>query len=194
MKFCKYALRALAVVVCLCAVVGSAYGQYRASIQGTVTDPQGEAVSGATVTLKNLETGQTQTATTDDTGIYNFNGLPPSRYSVSVEKSGFKTKVLDNVGVLAEQANAVNIQLEVGETTQSVTVSGDSTPLIDTETSNLSGTVTSQDIQKLPSYGRDPFQLLQLAPGAFGDGAQSAGGGTSNLPGTTVGGTGVLMR
>lgn len=190
MDLFKISLRALGMLACLSVVLCSVHAQYRASIQGVVTDPQGSAVSSATVTLKNLETGQILTATTNESGIYNFNGLPPSQYALTVEKVGFKKKVLDHVGVIAEQANAVNVQLEVGQNSETVTVNGNSTPLIDTETSSLSGTVTSEDIQKLPSFGRDPFQLLQLAPGAFGDGAQSAGGGTSNLPGTTEGGTG----
>jgi carboxypeptidase family protein len=190
MNLFKISLRALGMLVWLTVVLCSASAQYRASIQGVVTDPQGAAVSAATVTLKNLETGQILTATTNENGIYNFNGLPPSQYTLTVEKAGFKKNVQDNVGVIAEQANAVNVELQVGEVTQSVTVSGESTALIDTETSNLSGTVNSQQIQSLPSFGRDPFQLLQLAPGAFGDGAQAAGGGTSNLPGTTIGGSG----
>jgi carboxypeptidase family protein len=190
MNMFRISLRALGMLVCMTVVVCSAHAQYRASIQGVVTDSQGGAVSGATVTLTNLETNQTLTATTDDNGIYNFNGLPPSQYSITVEKQGFKKQVLDAVGVIAEQANAVNVQLAIGQATETVTVNGDSTPLIDTETANGGGTITSQEIQKLPSFGRDPFQLLQLAPGAFGDGAQSAGGGTLNLPGTTIGGTG----
>jgi Carboxypeptidase regulatory-like domain/TonB dependent receptor len=190
MNVSKISLRALGMLVCFAVVLCSAHAQYRASIQGVVTDPGGGVVSGVTVTLKNLETNQTVTATTDDNGIYNFNGLPPSQYSITVEKQGFKKKVLDAVGVIAEQANAVNVQLEIGQATETVTVNGDSTPLIDTETANTSGTVDAEQIQKLPSFGRDPFQLLQLAPGAFGDGAQGAGGGTSNLPGTTIGGTG----
>jgi hypothetical protein len=190
MNVSKISLRALGMLVCMTVVLCSAQAQYRASIQGVVTDPQENVVSGATVTLTNHETGQVLTTTTNDEGIYNFAGLGPSRYSITAEKAGFKKKTLENVGVISEQANALNIQLEVGDVTQSVTVSGDSTPLIDTETSNLQGTVTSQEIQRLPSFGRDPFQLLQLAPGAFGDGAQGAGGGTQNLPATTVGGTG----
>src|SRR6185369_12565871 len=66
----------------------------------------------------------------------------------------------------------------------------DAAPLIDTATANISGTVTAENIQNLPSFGRDVFQLLYLAPGAFGDGARDAGGGTRNLPATTIGGTG----
>lgn len=181
-----------ALLVCLVAVFlsSAAHAQYRASIQGVVTDPQGSTVSGATVTLTNDETGQKLTATTNDGGVYNFNGLPPSKFTVTVEKQGFKTKTVKGFGVIAEQANALNVQLEIGQATESVTVNGDAAPLIDTETANVSGTVTAKQIQALPSYGRDVFQLLQLAPGAFGDGAQAAGGGTANLPGTTIGGTG----
>ncbi len=176
----------LILILSFCAL--PAYAQYRASIQGVVTDPQGAAVSGATLTLKNLETNQQLTATADDNGIYNFNALPPSKYSLTVEKTGFKKKVLENVGVIPEQANALNIQLEIGEVTQSITVSGDSTPLIDTETASVSGVVSANQIQHMPSFGRDVLKLAQLAPGSFADGSQGQGGNGFNLPGTQTGG------
>jgi hypothetical protein len=188
MNVSKICLRVLGILVCLTFAVCSANAQYRASIQGVVTDSQGAAVSGATVTLKNLETNQTLTATTDDSGIYNFNALATSKYSLSVEKTGFKKKVLENVGVIADQANALNLQLEVGQVTESVTVNGDSTPLIDTETANVSGTVTSNQIQHMPSFGRDVLKLVELAPGAFADGSQASGSDNYNLPGTQTGG------
>ena len=188
MDLLKISLRVLALLVCMIVVLCPAYGQYRASIQGVVTDPQGDVVSGATVTLKNLDTNQTLTATTDASGIYNFNALAASKYSLTVEKTGFKKKVLESVGVIADQPNAVNLQLEVGEVTQSVTVNGDSTPLIDTETAAISGTVTSNQIQHMPSLGRDVLKLVQLAPGAFADGSQASGSDNYNLPGTQTGG------
>src|SRR5262249_23309276 len=106
------------------------------------------------------------------------------------EKTGFKKNVLNDYQVIAEQVNAATVTLQVGEVSESVTVNGDQLPLLDTESSSNSGSVRADEIQKLPSIGRDPFQLLQLAPGAFGDGSQSAGGGTQNLPGTTIGGSG----
>ena len=139
MDLFKISLRVLGMLACMTVVLCSAHAQYRASIQGVVTDSQGAAVSGATVTLKNLETNETQTATTDDSGIYNFGALAASKYSVTVEKGGFKKKVLENVGLLADQANALNISLDLGEITQSVTVSGDSTPLMDTQTASING-------------------------------------------------------
>src|SRR4029077_6885608 len=148
-------LKTLLLILILSVCSASTYAQYRASIQGAVTDPDGASVSGATVTLKNLGTNQTLTATTDANGIYNFNALPPSTYSLTVEKTGFKKKALENVGFIPEQANALNIQLEVGEVTQTITVSGDTTPPIDTETASVNGVVTANQIQHMPSFGRD---------------------------------------
>lgn len=188
MDLFKNSLRALGSFACMAVVLCSAHGQYRASIQGVVTDQQGAAVSGATVSLKNLDTNQILVATTDDSGIYNFNALAANKYSITVEKAGFKKKVLENVGIIADQANAMNLQLEVGEVSQSVTVNGDTIPLIDTETANLSGTVTSNQIQHMPSFGRDVLKLVQLAPGAFADGSQASGSDNYNLPGTQTGG------
>ncbi len=164
------------------------YAQYRASIQGVVTDPEGGVVSGAALTLTNLDTNQALTATTNDSGVYNFNALPPAKYSLTVEKTGFKKKVLENVGVIPEQANALNVQLEIGQITESVTVNGDSTPLIDTQTASVSGVVSANQIQHMPSFGRDVLKLAALAPGSLSDQAQGGGGGSSNLPGTQTGG------
>src|SRR5215469_13999742 len=183
-------LRNIGLSICILFLAHMAVAQYRASIQGVITDEQGAVVQGATVTLQNLETGHIDTTKTDGQGIYNFGGLPPSKFTLTVEKAGFKKKQIENFGITAEVANALNVQLAVGSASESVTVSGDAVPLLDTETANLGGEVRAQEIQQFASFGRDPFQLLQLAPGAFGDGAQGAGGGTQNLPATTIGGTG----
>src|SRR6266478_2632932 len=109
MSLSKLSLRAIPLLACAVFFAAAAHAQYRASIQGVVTDPQGAVVSGATLTLKNLDTNQTLTTTTDDNGIYNFNALPSSKYSLTIEKAGFKQKVLDNVGVIPEQANGFNL-------------------------------------------------------------------------------------
>ena len=122
MSLSKHFIRAIVFAVCAVFLVAAAHAQYRASIQGTVTDTQGAVVSGATITLQNEETGQTYKTTSADDGIFNFNGLPPSKFTITVEKTGFKSKTIKGVGVVAEQANAVNVQLEVGQVTESVTV------------------------------------------------------------------------
>ena len=159
-----------------------AAAQYRASVQGTITDEQGAVVPNAKITFTDKETNRVQTAESNENGVYNIGGLPPSRYTLTVEKEGFKKKTLEDVGILSEQANAVNVILQVGQVSETVTVNGDAAPLLDTETAMLGGTVDSLEVQSLPAYGRDVFQLLQVAPGAFADGAQAAGGGTNNLP------------
>src|SRR5258706_6536201 len=176
----------LLVAILLWAV--STRAQSRAWIQGVVTDPAGAVVSGATLTLTNLDTNLQLTATSDESGVYNFVALPPAKFSLTVEKAGFKKKTLQNVGIIPEQANALNIQLELGQVTETVTVSGDSTPLMDTETASLSGLVNSNQIQHMPSFGRDVLKLAQLAPGAFSDGSHASGSSNYNIPGTQTGG------
>ena len=184
------AVRVALLIVSIIASTALVQAQYRGSIQGVVTDPTGAVVAGATITLSDKETNRTLTATSDGAGIYNIGALPPSHYSVIVEKAGFKKKVLDDLVLNAEQANAVDIVLEIGQASETVTVNGNAAPLIDTETAQVSGTVDAKQIQALPSFGRDILQLAQLAPGVFGDGAQSSGGGTNTLPGGNIGGTG----
>jgi Carboxypeptidase regulatory-like domain/TonB dependent receptor len=161
-----------------------AHAQYRAGIQGVVLDAQGNTVAGATVTLTNKETNKTNQITSDSSGVYNFLSLPPGRYRIEAEMAGFKKKVLENVTVEAEQTQGVNIALEVGEVSQEVLVTADSVPAIDTQTGNISGTLSTKEIQNLPSFGRDPFQLLRLAPGVFGDAAHGSSGDSANTPGS----------
>ena len=172
----------LIVVLSFCAL--PTHAQYRAGIQGVIVDPQGSVIEGATVTLTSKETNISKTATTDASGGYNFLSLAPGHYAITVEKTGFKKQSLEDVVVAAEQTQAVNIALEIGEVTQSVTVSAEVSPAIDTETGQISGTLSSDEVQNLPSLGRDPFQLLRLAPGVFGDSAHNNGGFSQNIPGS----------
>ena len=166
------------------------FGQYRASLQGTVTDPNGAVVPGATVTLTSNETNIPHVVTTTDAGTYTIPSLAPANYQLTVEKAGFAKKVFSDVTVLGEQARSVNVQLEVGEVSQTVTVSSSITPALNTETAIIGGTISTKDIQNLPSFGRDPFQLIRLAPGVFGDGSIGAGGGGNSLPGSNIAGSG----
>lgn len=182
--------RLLIVSIALALLPPALLAQYRASLQGAVTDPSGAAVSGATITLTDLATNSQRTAVTDAKGIYAFNGLAPGHYGLAVAKSGFAKRVLADVVIVGEQANGLNVQLAVGEVGQTVTVSAPAAPAIDTETGNIAGTLTSREIQALPAFGSDPYQLLRLAPGLFGDGAASGGGGGRGLPGSNQGSSG----
>jgi len=165
----------------------SAHAQFRGSLRGTVTDPQGAAIRGVKVTLVNTDTNQSQVATSDDNGIFQFGALPPAPYRLTAERDGFKAKVLDRVQIIPEQPNALNLQLDVGEVQQTVTVSG-TTQTLDTETANVSGTISSNQIQHMPSFGRDVLRVAALAPGSFADNSQAAGNDNYNLPGTQTGG------
>jgi Carboxypeptidase regulatory-like domain/TonB dependent receptor len=174
---------AITVFLLLC-ISRTGWAQYRASVQGVITDPQGQVVPDATVTLTSTETNFTRTVRTPGSGAYAIPGLAPGNYSLSVEKTGFTKKTLE-VSIASEQAQGVNVQLEVGTVGQTVTVSASEMPALETQTATISGTLTGQQIQALPTFGRDPFQTLQLAPGTFGDSSRSANGGSSqNLPGT----------
>ncbi len=162
-----------------------ANAQFRASIQGVVTDPTGAVIPGVTLTLTNNATNQKQESTSNGVGVYNFNALPPGTYTLVASRTGFATKTLDDLQIIPEQANALNIQLAVSTAPQqSVTVNAAQLPLIDTENATIGATVSSDEIQHMPSFGRDVFQLSQFAPGTVSDMSQAAGGGSYALPGT----------
>jgi len=183
------AIGVLTVILCLSLTLPVA-AQFRAGIQGTVTDPNGGSVPAATVTLTNKETGLERTFTTPADGVFTFPGLAPGAYSLSVAKTGFSTKVLADVQVGAEQMQSLNVELAIGETSQSVTVSESVVPLIDTETAMITGTITTKEVQALPSFGRDPYKLMQLTPGVFGDNALNNNGSAAGMPGTNTGAAG----
>ena len=177
-------------VLCLALIALPANAQYGASIQGTVADAQGSMIPGAHITLVEKDTNRKAEANADGAGNFFFGGLAPSVYTVTISHDGFKTKVIDNYKVVADQANGVNVKLEVGGATTTVTVNANDQALIDTETGSIGTTISKQDVANLPSFGRDVFQIIQLAPGMFGDGSRSSGGNTSVLPGSQDGAPG----
>jgi len=178
------AVKVVLLVLCTLLLTTLVQAQYRTSIQGTVTDPTGAVVSGATLTLTNPATGEKWVRTSNDSGVYNFNALTAAPFNLEVNAKGFKTKVVNNVSLIPEQANSLDVQLELGNESTTVSVSADTIPAIDTETASINGVVSSNQIQHLPSFGRDVIKLTQLAPGIFADGSQTGGGGEYNLPGT----------
>lgn len=165
--------------------VVSAHAQFRAGIQGTVADSTGALVPDASVTLTSKETGAKQTTTTSGDGFYRITGLPPGTYSLTVEKSGFKRQVFENVVINAENTQGLDVMLTTGEVAESVTITSETTQAIETENGNVSRALTTREIRELPQVGRDPYELLRLTPGVFGDGARASNGQAVNLPNTT---------
>jgi Carboxypeptidase regulatory-like domain/TonB dependent receptor len=160
----------------------TASAQFRAGIQGSVTDAQGGAIVGATATLTSNETGKSQQTTTSDEGFYRFSGLPPGRYTLVVEQSGFNKKTFENLEVNAEAVQGVNVTLDPTGVSANVTVTDTLASAVETENANIDKAITTQEVRQLPQFGRDPYELTRLTPGVFGEGARSGAGQAANLP------------
>lgn len=182
----KLYLRLYAVVAIAAAMLlpVAAKAQFQASLTGVVTDTQGGIIPGATMALTNTATNETKNTVTNGAGVYMFGALPPAQFKLTVAAKGFQSQTIDNVRIIPEQANALNIHLALATVVSTVTVNAAQTPLMDTETPNIGGTISSNEVEHMPSFGRDVFQLTNLAAGTTGDQSQASGGGTFSLPGT----------
>src|SRR4051794_14099333 len=159
--------------------------QYRASLQGIVRDPSGSTVPGATLTLTSIETNISRNTTSNGAGAYSFPGLAPGSYTLTADSPGFAKAVLNDVRITSEQAQAQDVQMSLAQpTAQVVTVNASDTSLVNTQTGDIATTFSGQQIQALPTFGRDTFQAAALASGSFGDNSRAANGsGAHNLPG-----------
>jgi hypothetical protein len=134
------------------------------SIYGTVTDPSGAVVAGAKVTTTEVNKGITVATTTNESGNYTQPHLVVGAYKVSIEASGFKTTVQENVPVSVDASTRVDVVLQVGEVTQEVTVSA-APSLLKTDRADVSTTLTSREVTQLPVLNRNFTQLELLLPG-----------------------------
>lgn len=162
-------------------LVATAAAQFNAAIQGTVSDQSGAVVPGASITATNLQTSVSRTTVTSGAGVYRIAGLPPGNYSITVDSKGFKKLVRESITVSAETVRGLDLVLSPGSVEENVTVSA-AAPALQTENANVNGTISSAMLNKLPQYGRDPYELLRLAPGVFGDGARDGNGGAYWFP------------
>lgn len=185
-KVCIPFCRAASIFLLIAIFSVAGFAQFRAGIQGTITDQTGGLVAGAKVVLTNKETGQVSETTASDEGFYRFSSLAPGQYSVSVENSAFKKAVIENVKVDAESVLGVDVTLEPGGLSETVTVVADpSVATLETEDANIRKTLGTEEVLRLPQPGRDPYELARLAPGVFGAGARGAGGASVGLPNTS---------
>jgi len=159
----------------------SALAQYGASLEGTVTDKSGAVVAGATVTITDQATGVTHSTVSGPAGFYRITGLPPGSYRVDGEAASFKKTSRSDVTVGSEAASAANVTMESGSASETVTVTT-APPALETEDANVQGTISSIEVQSLPEINRDPYELIRLAPGVFGDGARFGDGRAAGFP------------
>lgn len=154
------------VVLLLLAMSHSSLAQVTASITGRVEDTSGAAIPGVTVTVTSLETGAARTIEADDAGSYRAVSLPVGRYEVKAEKAGFKTAVQTGITLTLGQQAVVNLDLQVGQVQQQVTVTSEA-PLVNTTTAPTSGLVEEQEVKDLPLNGRSFDSLIALNTGAY---------------------------
>ncbi|MEO7539286.1 MAG: TonB-dependent receptor [Pyrinomonadaceae bacterium] len=121
-----------------------------ADLTGTVTDPSGAVIAGATVHAANAATGISRTVSTDDGGTFRIISLPPGTYEVTAEAASFKKSVLSGIKLTVGQTASLTIALEVGETSAIVNVSADDIQLVETTKTNVSNTIDETRIDNLP--------------------------------------------
>ena len=157
-------LRLLVCLLALAANPGSGLAQVSASISGTVEDPSGAGVRGARITVKNLETGTTRAALTDETGHFMALSLAVGPHEVRAEKPGFKTAVRTGVHLAVGQQAVVDLRLDLGDLAQEVMVAADAS-IVNTTTAPVSGLVGERELKDLPLNGRSFDNLITLNPG-----------------------------
>jgi Carboxypeptidase regulatory-like domain len=152
----------LTLILIFCAVVGLAQN---ASISGLITDPQGGAIPGATVTITNKATNASRTAVSSNDGSYQMPQVVPGRYKVKAESKGFASVVNEEVQVLVSTPLTFNLQFkQVGGVSETVTVTGGETTLNTTD-ATIGNTIDSRKVQELPLLSRNVVGLLSLQPG-----------------------------
>jgi Carboxypeptidase regulatory-like domain/TonB dependent receptor len=160
------------------------------AVTGTVSDPQGAVVSGVEVTVTNEATGEKRNAVSQDNGDYAVSQLLPGSYRVEFSKSGFKTAIKSGLRINVTETSRFDVQLEVGEVTQTVNVASD-TELLQTESPALGRVADEVAVKNLPLVTRNYTQIVTLSPGISagvtnatalgrGTGGESGGGFRSN--------------
>ncbi len=144
-------------------------------ISGTIADQTGGSVAGATVNVLDVERGVSRPLTTDAAGAYNAPNLTPGTYTVRVQANGFQTIERQNITLDVGQEIAVDLVLQPGAQTQTITVT-EALPMVNTTNSTVTATIQNQDISQLPINGRNFQSLTDLRPGI----QTQRGGGTNS--------------
>jgi hypothetical protein len=161
-ELCWYRIAVSLILLCVATAHGYAQGT-NGAINGTLSDPNGAVISGAQVTLANIGTADTRAATTNDSGFYQFNNLPPGQYRIIVHQTGFKQLTREPIELQVDSTLQINLSLTLGTATEEVTVQA-STPLIQAETASLGTVIDQRETNEIPLNGRNAMNLVALAP------------------------------
>lgn len=187
MKRISLVLIASFVLVLLASVSFAQTGS--SSVRGIVSDPQGNAIAGANVTLSDTARSFSRTQVTNTDGGYVFTGVPPGDYRVEVETKGFKKSITADVHARVDTSTNVDVQLEVGSVSETVNVISGSEAALNTTDATLGNTFESRRITELPLNARNVVGLLSLQPGVTRGG--SVNGGRSDQANITLDGVDV---
>jgi hypothetical protein len=161
----KRLIEVVSAIVALCVLPSFLLAQVnQGRLLGTVTDQSGGVIVGATVTVTDVQKNVSRTLTTDSAGEYVAPNLDPDAYTLRVESRGFKTFTREGMQLGVGQDARVDVTLQPGEQTQTVTVT-EALPLIETTTATLTGTIDNQTANEVPLNGRNYINLLSLRPG-----------------------------
>src|SRR5712692_873331 len=149
---------------CCLLVAGASAQEFRATLQGTVTDPSGATVAGAEVALKNVDTAVERKTVTDNSGHYIFQFLPPGAYSLTTKAAGFKTNVREGIDLSLGENVRLDIELPVGQASETIEVKGEVANL-QAESSSLGQVVRQATIDSLPLKGHSSLFMFTLATG-----------------------------
>jgi len=141
------------------------FAQGTSSVNGSVVDPQGNVIAGATVTLTNTDKNFTRTQTTTEGGAFAFTLIPPGQYKLETEAKGFKKAVISELSAQVAKATTLTVQLEIGSVEEIVTVSsGAGEVLVNKQDATLGNNFVNQQITQLPLEARSPLALVTLQP------------------------------
>src|SRR5579863_3974283 len=152
-----------------------ALAQDTASLTGTVRDGTGAVIAGAQVTMKNTANGLTRELKTNSAGEYVAAGLPPGHYDLTASVQGFRKYQATGVVLRVAQNARIDITMQLGSTHDEVTVHGESLAQVNTESSELGGTITGKEVVQLQLNGRNFTQLITLVPGVSNQTGQDEG-------------------
>jgi len=158
-----------------------------ATVSGTVTDPQGAVVPGATVSAVSNETGLKKTAKTDNEGRYTLLFLPPGLYTIGAEATGFAASTRSQVRLEVAQAGTIDFKLALAGAQQAIQVTAEAVPLLNTDSGGLEYVIEAKLIQDLPSAERSTLALINNMPGVIDTGFALASGETLNNDGNAQG-------
>ena len=169
--------RIVSVVIATLALSTTAFAQSQAingSIEGTIVDDQAAVLPGVTVTVTNLDTGDTRVVVTNESGLYRAPLLPLGAYRVSAELQGFKRFEQTGIILTAGRTAVIDVNLSVGTVAETITVTADA-PLVDSGRIEIGRTLSEAEIKTLPLTSRNPYNFALLQPGVVGFETQEFG-------------------